>query len=185
MSFLGHWVPLLVLGALIGTGGCAMIYTFEVDTGSPMWIGAQAMAGIGFGTVFQLPIIGNQAIVQPQDISSVSAITFFFQIMGAAIFVSAGQAAFANGLLKDITAEGLGAEPQSLLSIGADALREYFEGDRLRYVIDAYMRGLKANFALCIGVSALAVFFAVLPKWEKVREDQENKDAKAGDTLPA
>lgn len=164
-----------------------MIYTFAVETSSAMWIGAQAMAGIGFGTVFQLPIIGNQAIVQPQDISSVSAITFFFQIMGAAIFVSAGQAAFANQLLAGITAERLGADPLSLLSIGADALGNYYSGDRLRYVIDAYMQGLKANFALCIGVSALSVCFAVLPRWEKVRLDKEQTDAisKSGDASPA
>lgn len=162
-----------------------MIYTFQVDTASPMWIGAQAMAGIGFGTVFQLPIIGNQAIVQPQDISSVSAITFFFQIMGAAIFVSAGQAAFGNRLLAGVTAERLGADPSSLLSIGADALRNNYSGDTLRYVIDAYMRGLKANFALCIAVAALAVFFAVLPRWEKVREDKGGNDAKPDDPLPA
>lgn len=162
-----------------------MIYTFDIDTASPMWIGAQAMAGIGFGTVFQLPITANQAIVQPQDISSVSAITFFFQIMGAAIFVSAGQAAFANRLLAGVTAERLGADPTSLLTIGADALRDSYSGDRLRYAIDAYMRGLKANFALCVGASAVAVFFAVLPRWEKVREDKGNTDAKSGDASPA
>jgi hypothetical protein len=85
----------------------------------------------------------HQAIVQPQDISSVSAITFFFQIMGAAIFVSAGQAAFGNRLLAGVTAERLGADPSSLLSIGADALRNNYGGDTLRYVIDAYMRGLR------------------------------------------
>jgi sulfite exporter TauE/SafE len=60
LSFFGNWVPLLVLGALIATGGCAMIYTFQVDTASPIWIGAQAMAGIGFGTAFQLPINGTR-----------------------------------------------------------------------------------------------------------------------------
>lgn len=162
-----------------------MIYTFQIDTGSPMWIGAQAMAGIGFGLVFQLPIIANQAIVQPQDISSVSAITFFFQIMGAAIFVSAGQAAFANRLLASVTAEQLGADPHSLLTIGADALRSHYSDDRLRYVIDAYMKGLKANFALCIAVAASSVFFAVLPRWEKVRADKTQTDAKAGDGVPA
>lgn len=87
-----------------------MIYTFEVE------------ASIGFGTGFQLPIIGNQAIVEPQDISSVSDITFFFQIMGAAIFVSAEQAAFAKQLLAGITTERLGVDQSSMLSTGADAL---------------------------------------------------------------
>lgn len=172
------------MGALIATGGCAMIYTFQIDTGSPTWIGAQAMAGIGFGAVFQLPIIANQAIVQPEDISSVSAITVFFQIMGAAIFVSAGQAAFANRLLAGVTAERLGADPHSLLTIGGDVLRNHSSDDRLRYVIEAYMKELKASFALCIALAASSVFFAVLPRWEKVREDEGNTDAKPGDAVP-
>ena len=73
-----------------------------------------------------------------------------------------------------------------MLSIGTDALGDFYSGDRLYCVTDAYMQGLEANLALCIGVSAFLVFFAMLPRWEKVRLDKEEKtDSKSGDTSPA
>lgn len=176
----GQWVPLMLFGIIVATIGCGLIYTFDINTGSPMWIGAQAMAGIGFGTVFQLPITANQAIVEPQDISSVSAITFFFQIMGAAIWISAAQAVFANRLLAAVTAERLGQNPHSLLRIGADGLQRNFDSATLRYVIGAYNKGLRAAFALSIAVAGVAVLFALLPKWEKVRPSAPSNAAKEG-----
>jgi MFS transporter, DHA2 family, glioxin efflux transporter len=73
ISAFGHFVPLLIGGGVIGTIGCGLIYTLGVGSPSSEWIGYQAMAGIGMGLAFQVPIISAQAIVPAADLASTTA----------------------------------------------------------------------------------------------------------------
>lgn len=76
------WAPLMAIGAAIATVGAGLMYTFNLDTGPGRYVGYQLVAGMGMGITLQIPLMANQAAVQPTDISPVSAITLFFQIIG-------------------------------------------------------------------------------------------------------
>lgn len=75
ISAFGHFVPLLIFGGVLTTIGSALIFTLGLNSPSSMWIGYQVLAGIGIGICIQVPIIATQAVVEPDDISSVTAMT--------------------------------------------------------------------------------------------------------------
>lgn len=67
--------PWLVAGAAITAVGDGLTYTLDAGTTSPYWIGYQALSGIGRGMATQVPIIANQASVEPSEVPSVTAMT--------------------------------------------------------------------------------------------------------------
>lgn len=71
----GIYVPFLVGGSVLATIGTGLIYTLNIGSSSSKWIGYQALAGIGLGFAFQVPMIANQAFVKMSEISSVTAVT--------------------------------------------------------------------------------------------------------------
>jgi len=71
----GIYVPWLFIGSILSTIGTGLIYTLDIGSSSSKWIGYQALAGIGIGFAFQVPMIANQAFVKMSEISSVTAVT--------------------------------------------------------------------------------------------------------------
>jgi MFS transporter, DHA2 family, glioxin efflux transporter len=74
ISRLGQFVPFLIIGSVLTTVGTGLIYTLNVDSGSSHWIGFQALAGIGIGLCFQVPIMAAQAVVAEPDVPLATAI---------------------------------------------------------------------------------------------------------------
>lgn len=75
ISAFGVYVPWLYAGSIITTVGMGFVYTLDIGSPSSKWIGYQALAGIGIGLGFQVPIIANQAFVDMSEISSITAVT--------------------------------------------------------------------------------------------------------------
>lgn len=169
VSAFGIWVPLIAGGAAVGTIGCGLIYTFDISTPSSAWIGYQALTGMALGFTMQIPMMANQASVEPSDISSISSITLFFQIIGGAFFVSAGQAAFANQLVRSLATTAPDLDPHKVLSVGATNIRKVFAPVQIPAIVAAYMHGLKVTFALVVASVGISFLFALMPKWEKLR----------------
>ncbi|KAK5275670.1 hypothetical protein LTR16_012249, partial [Cryomyces antarcticus] len=69
----------MIAGPVIATIAAGMIYTFEIGSSSAVWIGYQALAGIGIGLCFQAPIMAGQALAKPEDVSTTTALLMFFQ----------------------------------------------------------------------------------------------------------
>lgn len=73
ITMTGHFVPLLIVGGVVTTIGAGLIFTLGLNSPPSMWIGYQILAGIGIGLGIQVPIIAAQAVVEPIDISSITA----------------------------------------------------------------------------------------------------------------
>jgi hydrogenase/urease accessory protein HupE len=69
----GHFVPFLIAGSIGSTIGSGLLYTLSTHSSSSQWIGYQALAGLGIGLALQIPVITGQAVVAPNDLSSVTA----------------------------------------------------------------------------------------------------------------
>ncbi|KAL8991442.1 MAG: hypothetical protein Q9177_000154 [Variospora cf. flavescens] len=109
-----------------------------IGTNSSHWIGYQALAGIGIGLGMQIPIMACQAIVGVADISTVSAVTLFFQIIGSSFAVSAAQAAFVNTLIRRLPVTAPGVQPGAVLRAGATELRKTFPPEQIGGILEAY-----------------------------------------------
>ena len=159
----------MIVGSAIATVGAGLIYTLERDTGSDKWIGYQALVGIGLGLVFQIPVIVNQTLVSPSDLSSITAQTLFFQTIGGAFFISAAQAAFANRLLARVVITAPTADPVLVIATGATELSKFFSPEELEGIIIAYLAGLKVTFAIGIACAGVGFLVAFTPRWENLR----------------
>lgn len=169
ITVFGHYIPLMIVGSALATVGAGLIYTLESDSGSDKWIGYQALAGIGLGLIFQIPIIVNQSLVTPSDLSSITAQTLFFQTIGGAFFISAAQAAFTNTLLGRVTTSAPTADPMLVIATGASELREVFNEEQIGGVVTAYMAGLKVSFAIAIATAGCCFLLAFAPKWDNLK----------------
>ena len=182
VSGLGIWAPFMSIGAVIGTIGCGLCYTLDIGSPSREWIGYQALAGIGIGLGMQIPIMVCQAIVGIMDISTVSAITLFFQIIGGSFAVTAAQAAFANTLVKALPKDAPTVSPAQVLLTGATELRKVFPEEQLPGILRSYLSGIRVVFALATGLVGVSFLFSLLPKWEKLRPVVAEKENDAGQT---
>jgi len=171
ITITGHYIPLMVLGSVISAIACGLLYTLEIHSPAREWLGYQAMVGIGLGFIFQIPVIVGQSVVKPSDISSVTAMILFFQTVGGAIWISAGQAGWSNKMLKVIAHKLPDIEPGLIIATGATELRTVFTAEQLPAVLDAYMEGLRLPFAIAIACACVTVVLSFAPRWEKIKVD--------------
>lgn len=167
----GYYIPWMILGSVLSAIACGLLYTLDIHSGANEWLGYQAMAGIGLGLIFQIPVIVAQATVKPSDLSSVSAIVLFFQTVGGAIWISAGQAGWANQMLKEVAKRVPDVSPGLVVATGASELRKVFTPEQLPGILDAYMVGLRVPFAITIAAACVTVVLSFAPRWEKIKVD--------------
>ena len=165
ISAFGHFVPLGIVGSAIGTIGAGLLYTLGVSSPSSQWIGYQALAGLGLGLAFQIPVISTQAVVAPEDLSSATAMILFCQAVGGAYVIAAGEAAFANTVLGALPKYVPGIEPHTILHTGIGGLRAVFPAETLPGIIHAYMDGLKIDYAIAIAAIGLSMVGWFGSKW--------------------
>jgi MFS family permease len=70
ISATGYYQALLIGGGAVATIGAGLLYMLDVDTGTGKWIGYQIIAGVGWGTSFQIPMIAVQGTVAPSDLAT-------------------------------------------------------------------------------------------------------------------
>lgn len=158
----GHYIPLLISGAVLVTIGNGLIYTLGVGSPSKEWIGYQALSGIGTGLCIQVPVIVVQAVVEPSDISSVTAMAIFFQTLAGAIFIQTAQALFQNELITTIPSNAPGVDPLAVVATGATELRNVFGMDSISGIIMSYLAGLKDAYILAIALGGVATIIAIV-----------------------
>ncbi|KAH8434261.1 MDR family MFS transporter [Aspergillus melleus] len=169
--------PAMFVGALLGTVGCGLFYTLEIDTPSAKWISYQILTGSAIAFSVQNGLNIAQASVDPEDLPAITACLYFFQTVGGAFTVSSGQAAFVNQMLAKLASSAPGVAGQKVINAGASDLRNVFSPEDLSGVLVAYMHGLKATFALSIAFCAIALVATLFVPWKRLAthapEDKE------------
>jgi hypothetical protein len=168
ITVFGYYIPLMIIGSAVSAVGAGLIYTLDIHSPSSKWIPYQAVLGIGLGLSFQIPVIVNQSVVEPSDMSSVSAMTLFFQTIGGSLFISAGQAGFVNRLLSRVPVTAPGVNPALVVATGATDLRKVFSAHDLPGILVAYLDGLRVAFAITIATACLGFILAFAPRWQKL-----------------
>ncbi|QYT01836.1 MFS domain-containing protein [Trichoderma simmonsii] len=160
--------PYMTAGAAVAAVATGLLYTLDVDTSSGKWIGYQVLVGAGLAFPFQNALNILQAEVDADDMSPATSSLYFFQILGGAFSISAAQAAFNNRLLHSLTTNAPGVSPLLVLATGASDLRSVFSADELPGVILSYMDGLKAAFAVSVGLVGTAFLVSFIVPWKKI-----------------
>jgi hypothetical protein len=162
LTFWRHYKAFLAVGAILALAGITKIYTLGADASASDWIRYEVLAAIGVGLALQIPMIANQTVVEAADVPGVTSLTLFIENLGTALFVSAGEAAFAQGLMASIAKNVPSVDPKAVLDVGATQIRQVFSGSELQGVLGSYLDGCKISHIIGVvcGVAACLVSFA-------------------------
>lgn len=174
LSTTNQWVPFLAGSAALSAVGGGLLYTLDLTTPTAKWVGYQILAGASTGFLSQIPIMANTAAVDMADMSTISAMTLFFQLIGGSFATSAAESVFGNVLLHRISETAPSVPPLDVLTIGASQLRISFTPDQLPGVLAAYMDAIKGAIALATAMLAVSFPLALMTKWEKLRPEVQN-----------
>ncbi|KAF5859014.1 hypothetical protein ETB97_003505 [Aspergillus alliaceus] len=116
--------------------------------------------------------MANTACVEMEDMSTVSAMALFFQLIGGSFSVSAAQSVFGNVLTRRIQQTVPGLPPSAVMSAGASNIRTIFSPAQLSSILTAYIDGVKGTFAVATALLAMSAPLALLPKWERLRPER-------------
>lgn len=176
-TVVGYYMPFIYISSIMMPIGAGMLTTFTVNTPTREWIGYQIILGIGVGCGFQQAIIAAQAVLPMADIPSGTTAVLFFQLLGGALMVSAGQNVFTNRLTSGLaTIPGVNA--QLVVATGATKLKTLIP-DPANYdaALEVYNSGLTRAFKLSLVVACLAVVGAIGMEWGSVKvKGDESKD---------
>lgn len=160
--------PFLCLGVIMSTVATGLLYTLDIGSGSPQWIGYQAFAGLGWGLSFQVPMIIAQGTATPQDLPLVTATILFFQTVGGAMFLSAGQGLFLARTISHLRSEAPALNPLLVIAAGATRIRDIFPSEVVPVILSSYIVGLKVGFAIAIGGVGVGILASCTGKWKRL-----------------
>ena len=190
VSHVGYYIHLLFFGTAITCVGCGLFTTLTVRTPFPSVLGFQIVFGVGSGLVMQIPIVAVQAVLPLEDVSIGTSCVMFTQAVGGAVFVSAGQSLFVNGMVHGMRKFAPKVDPTKLLAAGATEIRSVLADlgleSELPGVLEAYMLGLRDCFWVILVCSVLAFCAALAFEWRSVKGGGitgkvENEDGKSAE----
>jgi hypothetical protein len=164
----GYYTPFLYLAPIIASIGAGLLSTMHVNSSSPVWIGFQALFGIG-GCGVTLSIVAAQTALPPEDIPTGTAIVAFTQTLAAAVFNFVAQNVFQNQVLSGLARSAPGVSAAKLTKAGPTMLREVVPADTLPAVLEVYNTAITRAFYVAVGGAALAIFGAIPLQWLSVK----------------
>ena len=188
-------VPMFwLIGGTLGTVGCGLFYTMDQETSIGKWIGYQIIVGFTVGLTFQVALANAQVHASPEDMSQVTAIVnckfpdptiarlaclltsdLVFVTVGGSFFLSAAQCGFNNQVLKQLAIDLPDVDPAVALGTGATQIRDAFTASQVPFVLDAYVSGLKAVFAITITAFGISTIVGCFGSWERLNAEKVQK----------
>lgn len=196
VSVTGHATPFKVVSSALATVGIALIYTLDIGSSAGKWIGYQVFAGIFFAIAWMLSMNIAQAHSDPQDLSAATATIFckllsnhapkttlttvtVFQNLGGSFSLAAAQSAFANRIIATLPTSAPGVDPVKVIMTGATDIRNVFPAEQLPGVLIAYMQGIKAAFAIGIGMVGASFLVSFFNSWKRLHARKEKVEVVA------
>ncbi|CAM1504942.1 Fc.00g025330.m01.CDS01 [Cosmosporella sp. VM-42] len=164
----GRAQQVMFVGSMLATVAIGLIYTLDIGTSTAKWAGYQFFTGAALAFAIMHGLSIAQANVGPEDLAAVTANVLFFQTIGGAFSTAAGQSAFVNRLLATLPKTAPGVNPGLILATGASELHRVFSPEVLPGVLEAYMDGLKAAFAVAVAFCGIAFLCSLAIPFRKL-----------------
>ncbi|OCK73020.1 MFS general substrate transporter [Lepidopterella palustris CBS 459.81] len=168
-----HATPFMALGAGLATVATGLLYSLNVNTPSAKWIGYEILVGAALAFAFQNALNIVQADADSEDISTVTSALYFFQVLGGAFSISAAQSAFLNKLVSSLATNAPGVNPLLVVATGASEIRSVFPSNQIPGIVLAYMDGIKASFAVGVGMAGVAFVISFIVPWKRLHGDPQ------------
>ncbi|KFY33399.1 hypothetical protein V494_07663 [Pseudogymnoascus sp. VKM F-4513 (FW-928)] len=169
---LGYYLPWALSGTALNTIAYGLYSTLSPTTPVSNWIGYQILGGVGNGAAASSSYIAIQNTVPRASIPTAMAILILCQNLGAAVFLTVGQAIFSNSLTAAITSNVPGVSAKAVLAGGAREIQKLVSAEQLLAVLRAYGKAIDAVMYLGIGLGVLAFVCAWGLGWKDIRKKE-------------
>ncbi|KAH7146765.1 major facilitator superfamily domain-containing protein [Dactylonectria estremocensis] len=166
-------VIIVVLGGSISTIvsiGSGLISTYTPHTSTGKWIGYQIILGAGRGLGMQMPILTVQGFLPRPQIAIGTAFIMLGHTLGGAISLSIAQTIFSNSLRTEIRHYAPGVNTQSVISVGAAAIRKVATAESLPSLLMAYSVAVNHVFYFTVAAGACSFVFSGGLGWTDIRK---------------
>lgn len=170
VTTLGYYSPFMIISSVLMAIGVGLMSTWTTSTNHSMWIGYQAIYGLGIGFGMQQPLIAAQTVLPLDDVPVGTTIIIFVQTLGGALFISVAQNIFTNRLIKNLIADVPSVDPSIVLHSGATNLREAVQdAASLDGVLRAYNSAITQTFYVSVAMAAFSIIGSALIEWKSVK----------------
>lgn len=166
----GYYIPFLFASTIFMSVGAGLLTTFSIRTPAHTWIGYTIIYGIGAGFGFQLPTIAVQTVLDLRDVPTGTATIMFAQLLGGALFISAGENVFLGKIVSDLNHANIaGIDVQGIAHMGATELRDAVAPQYLGQVLIAYNGALMKTYQIGLCLSCISIVGAAGMQWRSVK----------------
>lgn len=111
----GHYAHWFIVSSVIMSIGAGCLTLFTVDIAKSKWIGFLFLYGIGVGFGFQQGAVAVQAVLPMAQVPIGTALIWFVQMLGGALFTSVAQNIFSTHLAENLANLQLpGLDPEAI-----------------------------------------------------------------------
>jgi len=177
VSRVGYYTQFIYLSVVFMSVGAGLLTTLTPSSGHSYWIGYQAILGMGVGMGMQQSNLAVQTCLPDKDVPIGTAVIFFFQTLGGALFMSVGQNTFLSKFISHL-GHVPHINPAIIGSTGATAIRLAVPKALLPQVLAAYDYGVTHGPFLVSTITAcLSIIGAAGMEWRSVKEKKNRAAA--------
>jgi hypothetical protein len=166
---IGYYVPAMLVSPIFAAIASGLLSTLTPHSGPGKWIGYQIFYGTALGIGAQTANLASQTVLPRADVALGTALMFFMQQLGGAVFLAVGQHLFSSQLLKQLSGIA-GLDTQAIINTGATELRTIVPPSEINTVIGAYSYSLTRVFILAAALSACMIFGALSQEWRSIKK---------------
>lgn len=167
---IGYYVPAMLISPSMMATGLGLMSTFKPGETSAHWIGYQFLAGFGLGWGIQGASLAAQAVLPAADVPTGTAIMFFAQQLGGAVFTSVGQNLLSSRLITQISRLLPGADAAGIVRGGATDILRKVPPELRPQVTLAYNDSITRIFLCSMGLALAALVAALFVEWVNIKK---------------
>jgi hypothetical protein len=165
----GYYTPMMILATVVTAIGAGLLTTWTKDANASKYLGYQAITGAGLGLGIVQPLIAAQTVLTMDDIPIGTTAMIFFQSLGGAVFIAAGQTLFNDKFIKGLQPVFPGIKPEMFVTIGATNLKKAVPPFMLDQVLTLYNAALVRVYYIPLILACLSAVAALAMEWRSVK----------------
>lgn len=167
----GLFAPPAILGCAIGTVGCGLLATLDVNTSTATWVGYMILASGGIGIAIQQGFSAVQTALPAEQVSIGTAAVVASQSIGGAIFVSVGNTLLQNHLLSSAAQQRVpNIDLRVIIEMGTTNFRDNVPSESLPALVQLYADSLQGVFIAAVPLCGCAFLCSLCMEWRSVRK---------------
>lgn len=184
-SYLGYYVPFMILSSICLSIATGLFTTLQVTTSKSLWIVYQIIFGFGIGSGLQQPFVAAQTLENKKGrsgVESATAIILFTQTLGGALTASIAQNIMLGQLIHKIPALIPRINSEMVKNTGLTELVQQLTTTEAQILIPIINNAITSSFKLALVCSCLSLPAALYMKWKFIKAEKSSVDTTSNES---